>query len=97
MVSSVGVPQFGGLTQASHARGPMATNNFQNIEFNFMDNLQGPKQGGGGPKLTADVAADYAGIRAGMDQDTSGMNPIQKGIRFISNMIVGNKLANAQK
>lgn len=48
--------------------------------------------GQGTPTLTADVAADYKGIRANMQQDQGGgFHPI----RALANLIINKKLDNA--
>lgn len=56
------MPSFGQLTTSS-ARGPRSTQAFQNKEMSFI-NLSSTQQPQSNGKMSADVAADFAGIRA---------------------------------
>lgn len=68
-----------------------ALNMVQQLNSTWNTGETGPTGAGqGAPTLTADVAADYIGIRANMQQDQGGGL-----IKTIANWIVGKKLDNA--
>lgn len=87
---------FGSMTMPMNnvpraiAQGDTGIGYIQNLNSAFSSGPTGQVGTGGGPKLTADVAADYKGIRANMGQPQN-----RSLLGKIADFIVNKKLDNA--